>query len=67
MSFPNERWWSRALMWMANVGMAMVRREFRIFLHPTAQIIATGERHGLKLSVDRSGVFWEIAAFRRAA
>ena len=67
MSFPKERWWSRVLMWMANVGMGMARREFRIFLHPTAQILATGERHGLKLSADRQGMFWEIAALRRAA
>jgi magnesium-protoporphyrin O-methyltransferase len=67
MSFPKERWWSRAMMWMANVGMGMARREFRIFLHPPAQIVATGEKHGLQLSVDRPGAFWEIAAMRRAA
>jgi magnesium-protoporphyrin O-methyltransferase len=67
MSFPKERWWSRVLMRMANVGMGIARREFRIFLHPTAQIMATGEQHGLKLSADHPGVFWEIAAFKRAA
>lgn len=67
MSFPKERWWSRSLLWMANAGMAIARREFRIFLHPTAQIMAIGERHGLKLAADRVGVLWEIAAFRRAA
>jgi magnesium-protoporphyrin O-methyltransferase len=67
MSFPKERWWSRGLLWMANAGMAIARREFRIFLHPTAQIMATGERHGLKLATDRVGVLWEIAAFKRAA
>ena len=67
MSFPKERWWSRALVWMANVGMGIARREFRLFLHPTSQILATGERHGLKLSVDRVGTLWEIAAMKRAA
>jgi magnesium-protoporphyrin O-methyltransferase len=66
-SFPKERWWSRVVMWMANVGMGIARREFRIYLHPTNQIVATGERHGLKLATDRPGVFWEIAAFKRAA
>jgi methyltransferase family protein len=66
MSFPKERWWTGALMWMANAGMGIARREFRIFLHPLAQILATGEQHGLKLSIDRPGVFWEIAAMRRA-
>jgi hypothetical protein len=47
--------------------MGMARREFRLFLHPTAQIFATGERHGLTLSADRPGTLWEIAAMKRAA
>jgi hypothetical protein len=66
MSFPKERWWSRVVVWMANVGMAMTRREFRIFLHPVAQIWATGESHGLGRSASLRGVFWEIAAMQRA-
>jgi 2-polyprenyl-3-methyl-5-hydroxy-6-metoxy-1,4-benzoquinol methylase len=66
MSFPKERWWTRVLVWMANVGMAVTRREFRIFLHPMAQILATGEHQGLKLSVNRTGVFWQIAAMQRS-
>jgi magnesium-protoporphyrin O-methyltransferase len=67
MSFPKERWWTRVMVWMANAGMGLMRREFRIFLHPMAQILATGEKHGLKLSVDRPGVFWQIAAMERTA
>jgi hypothetical protein len=67
MSFPKERWWTKAVVWMANVGMAITRREFRIFLHPVAQIWATGESHGLERSVSRPGVFWEIAAMQRGA
>ena len=67
LSFPKERWWTRAVFWMANVGMAMMRREFRIFVHPNALILATGEKHGLALSVNRPGVFWQIAALGRMA
>jgi tRNA G37 N-methylase Trm5 len=67
MSFPKERWWTKVMVWMANVGMAMARREFRIFLHPVTQIAAIGESHGLKRSVTRAGIFWEIAMMRRAA
>jgi hypothetical protein len=65
MSFPKERWWSKVIVWMANVGIAMTRREFRIFLHPVAQIAAIGKSHGLDRSVTRSGVFWEIAIMKR--
>ena len=67
LTFPKERWWTRSVVWMANVGMAMARREFRIFLHPTAQIAAIGESHGLERSLKRAGVFWEIAIMRRVA
>jgi magnesium-protoporphyrin O-methyltransferase len=66
MSFPKERWWTRAVVWMANVGMALTRREFRIFLHPMAQIVETTERHGLRQSIDQPGLFWQISAMRRA-
>ena len=66
-SFPKERWWTRAVVWMANFGMAITRREFRIFLHPIAQITAAAEMHGLKPLVNRPGVFWQIAAMRRTA
>jgi magnesium-protoporphyrin O-methyltransferase len=66
MSFPKERWWTRVVVWMANVGMALTRREFRIFLHPMDQIMATGRRHGLALALDRPGLFWQIAALRRS-
>jgi magnesium-protoporphyrin O-methyltransferase len=66
MSFPKERWWTKVLVWMANVGMAMTRREFRIFLHPVAQIAAIGKAHGLERSVTRAGAFWEIAMLKRA-
>ena len=65
MSFPKERWWTRIVVWMANVGMLIARREFRIFLHPVAEIIATGEQHGLKPAADRPGLFWQVAGMRR--
>lgn len=67
MSFPKERWWTKAMVWMANVGMAMTRRQFRLFLHPVAQIWAAGESYGMERSVSRSGTFWEIAAMQRRA
>jgi hypothetical protein len=65
MSFPKERWWTRVIVWMENFGLIVTRREFRVFLHPMAQILATGERHGLSLWLSRPGVFWQIAALQR--
>ncbi len=67
MSYPKERWWSRVVVWMANVGMAMTRREFRIFLHPVAEILAVAESRGLERSMRRPGLFWEITTMLRSA
>jgi magnesium-protoporphyrin O-methyltransferase len=67
MSFPKERWWTAVLVWMANAGMSLTRRQFRLFLHPVAQIWATAESHGLERSVSRPGRLWEIASMQRPA
>jgi magnesium-protoporphyrin O-methyltransferase len=67
MSFPKERWWTKVVVWMANVGMAITRREFRLFLHPVAQILSVGESRGLQRSVSRPGVFWEISLLLRSS
>jgi magnesium-protoporphyrin O-methyltransferase len=67
MSFPKERWWTKAMVWMANVGMALTRRQFRLFLHPVAQIWATGASYGMERAASRPGAFWEIAAMQRRA
>jgi hypothetical protein len=67
MSFPKERWWTKAVVWMANAGMVLTRRQFRLFLHPVAQIWATAESHGLERSLSRPGMLWEIALMQRPA
>jgi magnesium-protoporphyrin O-methyltransferase len=67
MSFPKDRWWTRGIVWMANVGMGIARREFRIFLHPEPLILGTGEQHGLALSQNIPGVFWQFASMQRAS
>ena len=65
MSFPKERRWTRVVVWMANLGMALTRREFRIFLHPFGQVVAATEARGLKPSTNKLGLFWQITAMTR--
>ena len=65
MSFPKERWWTRVVVWMANAGMSVTRREFRIFLHPMAQILTTAKQHGLRLAANRPGLFWQVIQLER--
>ena len=65
MTFPRDRWWILLGLACANFALRLMRREFHIFLHPPAQIIATCERHGLSLAVNRPGFLWQVSALER--
>ncbi len=67
MSFPNGRWWTRLALTLANVGLRVARRQFRIFLHPPQLVVATAEQHGLRTRVNQPGRFWQVVALERAA
>jgi len=67
LSFPRRTWWTRIGLRMGNLGLRVSRREFQIFLHPPASIIKTSEGHGLRTVLDERGMFWTVAALRKAA
>jgi 2-polyprenyl-3-methyl-5-hydroxy-6-metoxy-1,4-benzoquinol methylase len=65
MSFPKERWWTRAVIGIGDFVLRAARQQFQVFLHPHDEIIATAERHGLKTMSNQTGFFWEVASLRR--
>lgn len=67
LSFPRRTWWTRIGLRMGNLGLRVSRREFQVFLHRPASIIKTSERHGLRTVLDERGMFWTVAALRKAA
>jgi hypothetical protein len=67
LSFPNDRWWTRLAFTLVNVALRAARRQFRIFIHPPASILATAERHGLRRTYSESGRIWHVVALERAA
>jgi magnesium-protoporphyrin O-methyltransferase len=67
LSFPREGWWTQMGIAFMDLGLRMFRREFQVFYHPPKKILATCEQHGLKAVVNRPGLAWTVAAFRRAA
>ena len=67
LSFPLEGWFTRMGIAFMDLGLRIFRREFQVFYHPPKKILATCEQHGLKTVVNRPGLAWTIAAFRRAA
>jgi magnesium-protoporphyrin O-methyltransferase len=67
MSFPNRRWWTRLAFSLANLGLRVTRRQFRIFLHTPHLIIATAELHGLRTRLNQPGRVWQVVALERTA
>jgi 2-polyprenyl-3-methyl-5-hydroxy-6-metoxy-1,4-benzoquinol methylase len=66
-SFPKRRWWTRVVIGLADLALRVGRRQFQIFLHSPDKIIATVERHGLKIVSNETSFFWQVASLRRAA
>jgi len=65
LSFPKQRWWTRAAINLADVALRVARQQFQVFLHPPNKIIATVERHGLKTVSNQTSFFWVVASLRR--
>jgi 2-polyprenyl-3-methyl-5-hydroxy-6-metoxy-1,4-benzoquinol methylase len=64
-SFPKERWWTRAVISLGDLALRVARQQFQVFLHPPDKIIATAERHGLKSVSNQTSFFWEVASLYR--
>ena len=67
MSYPKRAWWTVIGLGIANAILWATRREFHIFVHRPAEIVATSERHGLGPVFDERGLLWTVTAMRRAA
>jgi len=66
LTYPQERWYTRAGIGVINLLMRLNRSDFRAFVHPVARISAAAEEKGLALGEQRrGGIFWESAAFER--
>jgi magnesium-protoporphyrin O-methyltransferase len=67
MSFPNDRWWTRLGLIVANIGFLVVRMQFRVFLHSPNLILAAVERHGFRKAHSERGLLWQVVALERSA
>jgi hypothetical protein len=65
LSYPRRSWWIRFALGFANLMLWLTRRQFKIFAHPPAQILATSEGHGLRTVLNERGLLWTVAALRR--
>jgi len=67
MSFPNDRWWTRLGLTLANVGFRVIRLQFRVFMHPPDLILAAVEQHGFETKLNQRGLLWQVAALEKTA
>jgi len=67
MSFPNDRWWTRLGLTVANFGLRVVRMQFQVFMYSPDLILAAVERHGFRTALNQRGLVWQLAALERNA
>jgi magnesium-protoporphyrin O-methyltransferase len=67
LSFPRDRRLVRIALHGMNAVMATMRRSFRVFAHPRAELLAAGESQGLALAASGSSFAWEFVVLSRPA
>jgi magnesium-protoporphyrin O-methyltransferase len=66
LTYPQERWWTRAGLRAINVWLRLTGCGFRTYAHPVSRIAAAADAHGLRLDESRrAGLVWESALYRR--
>ncbi len=65
-SFPRDTVLLRAGLGLLNGGLWLMRRSFRVFVHPRDALVAAAEAEGLTLENTGRGLAWEFVALRRA-
>jgi magnesium-protoporphyrin O-methyltransferase len=67
LSFPRERFLVRAGLSVVNVWLRIMRRSFRVYVHPPGEIVAAAEGAGLRQADTGRGFLWEFVALERPA
>ncbi len=65
LSFPRDVFWIRVGLRLVNIGMRVMGRSFRVFLHPPADLVRSAEAAGLTFAESGHGRMWAFAALRR--
>jgi magnesium-protoporphyrin O-methyltransferase len=63
--FPRERWSVRIGFAAVNVFMSIMRRGFRVYVHPVTAIDAALRREGLSQRAERQTFVWRVVVYSR--
>jgi hypothetical protein len=62
-SYPRDRAAVRSVLWLQNLGLALFRKRFRVFVHRPDELERAAERRGLRRTRVARGFVWETAQF----
>ena len=66
-SYPRTTWANRSFARVQNIIFAVVRKRFRVFVHPPEELERAAARHGLARARTTRGAIWETAQFDATA
>ncbi len=65
LSYPRERASIRLVVRLQNLAFRLIRRRFRVFVHPHAKLIEAAGSRGLRLVHEHNGSIWTTSGFMR--
>ncbi|UCH25617.1 MAG: methyltransferase domain-containing protein [Trueperaceae bacterium] len=63
--YPRDNWWLRPVFPFFNLLLRLMRRDFRVFLHPTKEVDALVGRHGLRRRFYGTTLIWQVVVYGR--
>jgi hypothetical protein len=63
--YPNDRWWVRLAIRIANLTLRMMRQSFRVYAHPERAIDARIRRAGFARRLHHRGWLWQTVLYQR--
>jgi magnesium-protoporphyrin O-methyltransferase len=65
LSFPRDTRPARLFARAQNLVFRLLRRRFRVYVHPRAALVEAAEADGLRLAYEHVGLVWRVAGFER--
>jgi len=63
--FPRPSFPATVVVGLQNLYFRLLRRRFRVFIHPPAALAAAAAAQGMHLALEHKGRVWQVAAFAR--
>lgn len=65
--YPRDSWWIRAGIILLNGWSRLTRQRIRAYVHPTAAVDAIVRDAGLRPTLQRTNLFWQVTVYERVA